>query len=205
MRILRAAAYEAVPWKNGLGTTREILRHPPAAADFIYRLSIAEVTQSGPFSAFPGTDRIIMLLDGGGFELAFADGRSHALTARHAPFRFDGGVPAACTVAGGPSQDLNLMVRRDAARADADVLRVEGRLILPPVPGATRLMVALDDSLTVRHGGQAVALRRWDTACIDATDAPADQIHCESAGIAEFFYAAVTPNSGSGESRSNSP
>jgi environmental stress-induced protein Ves len=205
MRILRSAAYQAVPWKNGQGTTREILKHPDGAADFIYRLSIAEVTQSGPFSAFPGTDRIIMLLDGGGFDLTFADGRTHALTSRHAPFCFDGGVSATCTVAGGPSQDLNLMVRRGAAKADADVYRVEGRLILPPVPGATRLMVALADGLTVRRGGQTVALRRWDTACIEATDAPADQILCESAGIAELFYAAVTPNAGPDESRSDSP
>jgi environmental stress-induced protein Ves len=193
MRILRAAAYQAVPWKNGLGATREILRHPAGAADFIYRLSIAEVTQSCAFSAFPGYDRIIMLLDGGGFDLAFADGRTHALTARHAPFRFDGGVPAWCTVAGGPSQDLNLMVRRDAATATCEVLNAGGSLALAPAPGAIRLIVALTEGITVRRGGQSVSLGRWDTACIDAASVPAAETLCQAAGSAVLFNAVITP------------
>jgi environmental stress-induced protein Ves len=193
MRILRAAAYRAVPWKNGLGTTREILKHPAGAAEFTYRLSIAEVTQSCEFSAFPGIDRVIMLLDGGGFELAFADGRTHALTARHVPFRFDGGVPASCTVAGGASQDLNLMVRRDAATAECEVLDVAGRLALAPVPGASRLIVALAEGITVRSGGQAAALGRWDTACFDVGSAPAAEIVCQAAGTTLFFHAVITP------------
>lgn len=193
MRIFRAAAYQAVPWKNGLGTTREILKHPAGAADFLYRLSIAEVTQSCAFSAFPGTDRVIMLLDGGGFDLAFADGRTHALTTRHTPFRFDGGVPASCTVAGGASQDLNLMVRRDAATAVCEVLDVAGRLALPPVPGAIRLIVALAEGIAVRTDGQAVELGCWDTACIDAASAPAAETICQAAGTALLFHATVTP------------
>ena len=193
MRIHRAAAYQAVPWNNGLGTTREILRHPAGAADFVTRLSIAEVTQSCAFSAFPGYDRVIMLLDGGGFDLAFADGRTHALTSRHTPFRFDGGVPASCTVAGGSSQDLNLMVRRDIATADCEVLDVAGRLALPPTPGAIRLIVALAEGITVRCGGQTEELGSWDTACIDATSAPAAETFCQAAGSAVLFNAVVTP------------
>jgi len=193
MRILRAAAYRAVPWKNGLGTTREILKHPAGTADFITRLSIAEVTQSGAFSTFPGTDRIIMLLDGGGFELAFADGRTHALTTRHVPFLFDGGVPASCMVAGGASQDLNLMVRRDAATAECEVLDVAGRLALPQTPGAIRLIVALAEGIAVHCGSQTAALGRWDTACIGTTSAPAAETICLAAGSALVFHAVVTP------------
>jgi hypothetical protein len=88
------------------------------AGDFVYRLSIAEVTQSCDFSAFPSYERIIVLLDGGGFTLQFADGNTHALDVPHVPFRFDGGTPVSCTVPSGPSRDLNLMVRRAAAQID---------------------------------------------------------------------------------------
>lgn len=196
MRVIRAANYQAVPWKNGLGTTHEILKHPESVEDFIYRLSIAEVTQSCAFSAFPGYDRTITLLDGDGFELRFADGGTHALDSRHAPFHFDGGMSVSCTVTGGPSKDLNLMVRREAARADCGMLEMAGRLTLPPVPGATRLIVALAEGITVRDSDQAAALGRWDTVCIEMSNGPADETICESAGAALFFHALVTPRAG---------
>ena len=196
MRVLRAANYRAAPWKNSLGTTREILRYPPGAADFVYRLSLADVTESCDFSAFPGYDRIITLIDGDGFELQFADGRTHALTTPHVPFRFDGGAPVSCAVAGGPSRDLNLMVRRDAAKVESGILTVVGRLVLPPVPGATRLIVVLTEAITARSGGQTAELGRWDTACMDATGAPADETICTSAGSALLFHAIVMPRAG---------
>jgi len=194
MRVIRAQSYQAVPWKNGLGTTHEILKHPESAEDFVYRLSIAEVTQSCAFSAFPGYDRTIMLLDGDGFVLTFADGRTHALTTAHMPYPFDGGVPVSCAVSGGPSKDLNLMVRRKVAQANCGVLEVAGRLSLPPVPGSTRLIVALAEGITVRGNRQMAELGRWDTVCLEAGRAPAGETICESAGPALLFHGVITPH-----------
>lgn len=191
MRVIRAQNYQAVPWKNGLGTTHEILKHPESAEDFIYRLSIAEVTQSCAFSAFPGYDRTIMLLDGDGFVLTFADGQTHALTTAHRPYPFDGAAPVSCAVSGGPSKDLNLMVRREVAQADCSVLGAAGRVALPPVLGATRLIVALAEGIAVHDSGQTVELGRWDTV-----SEPADETICESAGSVLFFHAVVTPRAG---------
>ncbi|MFN9927385.1 MAG: HutD family protein, partial [Phenylobacterium sp.] len=59
--LLRAADRLAVPWKNGGGITRELAVWPPGASfdDFVWRVSMAEVHQDGPFSSFPGVDRIL--------------------------------------------------------------------------------------------------------------------------------------------------
>jgi len=195
MRIIRAETYQAVPWKNGRGITLEIARHPAGEVDFIWRLSLAEITQSCAFSAFPGYDRTIVLLAGDGFALTFADGRTHDLIVPHAPFHFDGGAAASCTVAGGPSKDLNLMVRRDAARATCEVRTCTGSVALPPVPGAMRLIVSLGDDLTVRGGdGPAETLAKWDTVCIDAAGPHDNGVTCQGTELSRFCHAVVTLN-----------
>lgn len=117
------------PWKNGLGRTREIAVEPPGAGmdGFVWRISVAEVDSAAPFSAFPGIDRTIALLDGAGFAMALDDGRVHALTTPCVPFAFPGEAQVAVTLAGGPTRDFNLMVRRARARGAVQVLRTPGR------------------------------------------------------------------------------
>ena len=55
-----------MPWKNGGGTTAEIAAFPDGAGfnAFDWRISLAEVASDGPFSAFPGIDRTLMLVEG---------------------------------------------------------------------------------------------------------------------------------------------
>lgn len=115
-------ALPAMPWKNGGGTTQEVLSWPPGSGldAFDWRVSIATIAASGPFSVFPGVDRTIMLLEGDGVRLQSAR-FDHSLDTPHAPFAFDGEAVVDCTLRGGPSTDFNLMVRR--ARGAA-VLRV---------------------------------------------------------------------------------
>jgi environmental stress-induced protein Ves len=52
------------PWKNGRGTTSEVIRLPDVD-DYELRISVAGVLASGPFSIFPGYTRWSLLLDGG--------------------------------------------------------------------------------------------------------------------------------------------
>ena len=61
-----------MPWRNGLGTTTEIAAEPSADGRFHWRLSIADVAQSGPFSSFEGYDRTIAVVAGAGMRLAVA-------------------------------------------------------------------------------------------------------------------------------------
>lgn len=126
--IIRLADCPSQPWKNGLGRTREIAVHPSAAGmgDFLWRVSVAEVDSAAPFSAFPGIDRSIALLDGAGFTMTLDDGRTHVLTTPFAPFAFPGEAKVTIALAGGPTRDFNLMVRRTRVRGVVDVWRDAG-------------------------------------------------------------------------------
>jgi len=112
------------PWKNGGGTTREIACWPAGAGidNFDWRVSIATIAASGPFSIFEGVDRTIVLLDGDGVHLQGA-ALNHRLDRAHQPFNFSGDVPLDCSLLGGASSDFNVMSRR--ARCHADVAVIE--------------------------------------------------------------------------------
>ncbi len=71
VRLLTPADFHPMPWKNGAGRTTEIAVYPPGASldAFLWRVSIADVERDGPFSRFPGIDRTIVLLEGGGMRL----------------------------------------------------------------------------------------------------------------------------------------
>lgn len=116
------------PWRNGLGTTRELAVHPSAASgdDFLWRISIAEVDSAAPFSRFPGIDRHIVLIEGAGFGMTLDEGHQHALTTPFAPFAFPGEASVAVTLVAGPTRDFNLMVRRTQARGSVTVWQHAG-------------------------------------------------------------------------------
>lgn len=123
----------ARPWKNGTGLTREIASSPRGATldDFDWRLSVAEVAASGPFSAYAGIDRTITLLRGAGMWLRSDDGRvNHRLDNVAAPFAFGGEAAIVATLLGGASSDFNVMTRRGRCHADMVALTTD-RVLAP--------------------------------------------------------------------------
>lgn len=140
MHLFDTAGLPASPWKNGGGSTREIVCRPEGAGldGFDWRVSIATITQAGPFSAFPGMDRVIMLLDGDGVRLRSTAGVDHRLDRAHAPFAFSGDLALDCALLGGPSTDFNVMTRRGALHAEVRVLRESATL---PVSSRGLLLV----------------------------------------------------------------
>lgn len=119
----------AMPWKNGGGVTREVVCWPQRAGldTFDWRVSIASIAASGPFSAFPGIARTIMLLDGAGVHLHAADGSiNHRLDTSLEPFSFAGDVALDCDLLGGASNDFNVMTRGDRLSSELRVLRSAG-------------------------------------------------------------------------------
>ncbi|MEX1827888.1 HutD family protein [Luteibacter sp. CQ10] len=125
MKILRFDELQAVPWKNGLGITREIAVFPTGAGmdDFLWRASIADVDTASPFSVFPGIDRTIVLLEGDGFTMTLEGEREHALTEPCVPFSFAGEARVTVRLAGGATRDFNLMVRRGEMHGSIDTMR----------------------------------------------------------------------------------
>ena len=109
------------PWKNGGGVTRELAAGPDPQ-NWVWRLSVAEVTQGGPFSAFTGVHRWFAVLSGGGLQLTI-EKRRHALHEDSPPFDFAGNTPVDCQLLDGPTQDFNLMVKHGVA---ARMSRING-------------------------------------------------------------------------------
>lgn len=125
MPLLRLHDCPARPWKNGLGRTRELAAAPEGAGmdDFLWRVSVAEVDSAAPFSRFPGIERTIVLIEGDGFHMHLDGSDSHALTEPFVPFAFAGEAEVSVTLAGGPTRDFNLMVRRAQATGQVDIWR----------------------------------------------------------------------------------
>jgi environmental stress-induced protein Ves len=123
--LLRGADLIAAPWKNGGGVTREIAAYPHGAGfdTFIWRVSLADVAQPGPFSSFAGIDRTLVLLSGAGMLLDEAQGRTHALEQPYDIARFAGETAIDARLVDGATRDFNLMIRRGAATGEIDVWR----------------------------------------------------------------------------------
>jgi len=159
LRRLGPADYRDVPWKNGGGVTRELLRlpHPRDPERFFLRLSIATVATSGPFSSFPGVDRTLVLLDGDGVALSFGDGPEIHLDQPLRPLSFPGEAPVEARLLGGSVRDFNLMVDRGVGSATLrvvhldphDALRIEARGLLLVHLLAGHLQI--DDEPVVAH------------------------------------------------------
>jgi environmental stress-induced protein Ves len=127
MEIQAPVAIHSVPsisWKNGGGTTRQLAVGPADATadDFLWRISIAQIDAPGEFSMFPGIDRTILLWRGDGVNLRSPAWPDHRLVDPRAPLRFHGEEDAVCELLGGPTQDLNLMVRRGKVDATFEII-----------------------------------------------------------------------------------
>ncbi len=110
--LLRARSARCVspqPWANGGGCTRE-LQAWPAGPDWRLRISLADIDDDGPFSAFAGVQRWFAVVEGGGVVLSLAEGDVR-LTPASAPLCFDGADAPGCRLVDGPTRDLNLMLR----------------------------------------------------------------------------------------------
>ena len=121
LRTVQLAKVPHQPWRNGGGSTQELLAWP-TAADWQCRISVAQIDSNGPFSAFAGVERWFTVLSGEGVVLRFANRRT-LLTAGSEPLRFEGAAAPSCSLLDGPTQDLNLMLRSDAGRG---AMRVAG-------------------------------------------------------------------------------
>jgi environmental stress-induced protein Ves len=120
----------AIPWKNGGGTTRNLAVMPEDAGfdDFLWRISIAEVRESGPFSRFRDVDRIIVLLDGDGMTLRGGDGSEISLTTPFVPHAFPGEASIDARLVNGPTVDFNVMVLRGSVQASVEAWTTSGEL-----------------------------------------------------------------------------
>ena len=107
--IVDPATVVPEPWRNGRGTTRTLAVGPG------WRVSLAELTEDGPFSTFSGRDRLFTPL-GEDFELVI-DGAVVPAVRQH-PIAFPGEATVELRRLSAPTQALNLMTERDVCRGE---------------------------------------------------------------------------------------
>ncbi|MBE7417061.1 MAG: HutD family protein [Ideonella sp.] len=146
------AGIAPTPWKNGGGTTRHLLGWPDADR-WQLLISLAEIARDGPFSEYPGIERWFTVVSGAGVLLTLRDG-DHRVEPASTPLRFDGAEAPMCELTGGPTTDLNLLVRRDAGHG-AMALAQHGAPWLSPAPwralyAADAMTLQIDDNAAAR-------------------------------------------------------
>ncbi len=160
IRLVRPSEHRVMPWKSGFGTTTEIAIDPPDAdvgGRFRWRLSIADVERSGPFSAFPGYERTIMVIAGHGMDLAIGDRPARRLDRLFEPFVFSGDSAAECRLLDGPIRDFNLMVERSALRSRLEVLHLDATPRLLDLASGDGIIHCFDGVIELAMGAGAPA------------------------------------------------
>ena len=153
-RTIRLNQVAPAPWKNGGGTTRELVAWPDAA-HWVWRMSVAEVAQNGKFSRFEGVQRWFAVLSGAGVRL-MSNGPRRTLTSASEPFCFDGAAETDCELIDGPTQDFNLMTRQTGAKAQ--MLRISNP-VTRPLGGLNWVAVyAIESHATVLFNGEMFEL-----------------------------------------------
>ena len=116
--------YLAMPWKDGGGVTEQIAIEPPdatLASGFLWRLSMARVERSGPFSRFEGCDRTLLLLEGA-LDLDFGIHGRVQLSEPFRPVAFSGDWETRATLTRGPVRDLGVISDRARIRQGVCVM-----------------------------------------------------------------------------------
>jgi environmental stress-induced protein Ves len=183
MRILRAENYHRMKWKNGGGETAEIAVSPEGAGldGFDWRVSMATVEASGPFSLFPGVDRTLSVLEGEGIVLDVDGQTPVTLTAASAPYSFPADAATNAKLVGGPIRDLNVMTRRGRWRHQVSVRTLDGSRDVP-VHGKEALLFSGSDDLLAGLGGGQARLGRFDAVVLND---PSAALRIEGSG--QFF------------------
>jgi len=170
-QLIQYASLRPAPWKNGGGSTTEIAVSPSGSGfdEFDWRVSLATISQSGPFSSFPGIDRSLALVAGDGVLLDFGEER-FVLSPSEPLIEFDGEAAVHATVTGTLTTDFNVMTRRGRCRHRLEPLVVRGTEQLKRRGGTTLLFLADGESLTLSSARERIAMVRYDVLVMEAEE-----------------------------------
>lgn len=176
-RRLHPGLYADVPWRNGGGMTREIALRKSAGdpSHSLWRLSLAQVAQSGPYSEFPGQMRAQALLAGEGLRLNFADARLIELTQRLKPVVFEGVPAPSAELIEGPVQVANLIWDPVAVQAQLLTRPLVGAMVLFLPPQTTWVIYLLAGQAELRLGERSELLGQEEGVVLDSDQPQAER------------------------------
>jgi hypothetical protein len=147
MRIQRFDEHRAMPWANGRGTSYEIASDRDDEDRWSWRVAIAPVVLDGPFSAMPGVDRQLVVINGEGMTLSI-DGEIVECPPGRV-VRFSGDSVTIARLVDGPVVDLGLMTVRGLVTGSMVVVGDIGDVVESDV------LVAIGDTVFEdEHGRQ---------------------------------------------------
>lgn len=190
MEIIRFADLRPQPWRNGGGVTRELASHPRAASAqdgvWDWRVSIADVTKAGDFSAFPGMERVLTVIDGE-LLLLTVDGGEHPLE-KYRPFRFSGEAASSSALPTGDIRDLNVIARTGAFKGYTSIVELSKKRPHPVFEGQLGILLQGQATVTAavtaaepaaesaaepaQAPGEPEALNRYDAVVGSDTQTP---------------------------------
>lgn len=158
--IVRYSDIVPTPWKNGRGITRNLFDDADATGEWTWRVSIAEITGTQPYSPYPGVRRGQVALGPGAVDLRIG-GRERVLEEEAVIF-FDGEDAVDATPRASGFLDLNVMARRDRWTGAVEIVDGPGRV---SADAGIVVLVALGDTASVDGDG----LRRLDGVMLEPT------------------------------------
>lgn len=154
MRVQRFGEHRVMPWANGKGTSYEIASDRDGEDRWSWRVAIAPVVLDGPFSALPGIDRELVVIEGNGMVLEVNGTSVECLPGQ--VVRFSGDSKTIARLIDGPVVDLGLMTVRGS---------VTGLMVAADVGAVIEcdLFVAIEESVFEDDNGKSYRLQPMDT------------------------------------------
>ena len=135
IQIIRYEECESSLWKNGGGSTKQLMIWPKGAelSNFDFRISIATISSDGPFSLFHGIDRQLCILEGEGVKLHIKGndlGQSDEIVLRpnDPPFCFSGETQIESKLLDNQVVDFNVMTRCGNYTARIERIECNGKV-----------------------------------------------------------------------------
>jgi environmental stress-induced protein Ves len=182
--LIPYASLAPAAWKNGGGSTTEIAVEPAGAGfhDFDWRVSLATISEDGPFSVFPGVDRTLALVHGPGVVLEI-DNASRVVLCDETPvLEFAGESAISAALTDGSTTDFNVMTRRASCHHKFGRRRLSGSSVFAPRGDIALLFLAEGDSLSVSSDDERIGMVRFDAVVFDT-----DTVWTLEAGQATIF------------------
>jgi uncharacterized protein len=131
-KITTAKDFIRKPWKNGGGMTEELLVFPDSG-EFLWRMSVASIDRSGPFSLFKGYSRILIPLEGS-IQVTHQGWEPKDLPVMQ-PYKFEGDWQTDCKLQSKRARDFNVIFKTGEVRAQVQVIVAGEKRSLPAGSG----------------------------------------------------------------------
>jgi environmental stress-induced protein Ves len=168
--ILNESDYRQIPWKNGKGVTAQIAISPAEADftkdEFLWRVSRAPILENGPFSEFPGYERVLVLLKG---QAKLHFGPQAAVEVKPGvAVRFSGDATTRIEIVQGPVVDLGVIFHRERCEAQVQMLPLPQQASIEfQSDGGDALIYVAEGELELRNDREVISLLAGQTFVAD--------------------------------------